>query len=213
MAGRPDRVRITALQPGPPGQSAYELATTNGFVGTEADWLASLKGADGATPAFGEWQQIDLAPPVNLLGGGTVTWGTGGGGFLRWTQVGNTILLRVFFTFAADAVMPSPSGFGIPTASFPAEPRPAPPNSMIPGGFGFLYVAPASGKPMEAYTLPPAIFGTSLVFLTGSGQIAGGLPAALWGNSHPIALTGRLLTMQAAIDYEIDPSDPLYREA
>lgn len=32
---------------GPDGLSAYEVAVSNGFVGTEAQWLASLKGADG----------------------------------------------------------------------------------------------------------------------------------------------------------------------
>lgn len=29
------------------GKSAYEIAVENGFVGTEAEWLESLKGADG----------------------------------------------------------------------------------------------------------------------------------------------------------------------
>ena len=29
------------------GYSAYEIALQNGFVGTETEWLASLKGADG----------------------------------------------------------------------------------------------------------------------------------------------------------------------
>lgn len=33
--------------PGPPGASAYEIAVENGFVGTEAEWLASLEGAQG----------------------------------------------------------------------------------------------------------------------------------------------------------------------
>jgi len=32
---------------GPIGKSAYAVALDNGFVGTEAEWLASLKGADG----------------------------------------------------------------------------------------------------------------------------------------------------------------------
>ncbi len=31
-----------------PGASAYDIAVKNGFSGTEAEWLASLKGADGA---------------------------------------------------------------------------------------------------------------------------------------------------------------------
>ena len=33
--------------PGEPGASAYDVAVDNGFVGTEAQWLASLVGADG----------------------------------------------------------------------------------------------------------------------------------------------------------------------
>ena len=33
---------------GAAGKSAYEIAVDNGFVGTETEWLESLKGADGA---------------------------------------------------------------------------------------------------------------------------------------------------------------------
>ena len=33
--------------PGQPGLSAYQIAVNNGFVGTEAEWLASLRGATG----------------------------------------------------------------------------------------------------------------------------------------------------------------------
>lgn len=29
------------------GASAYDIAVENGFIGTEAEWLASLKGSDG----------------------------------------------------------------------------------------------------------------------------------------------------------------------
>lgn len=32
---------------GPAGKSAYQIAVDNGYEGTEKDWLASLKGADG----------------------------------------------------------------------------------------------------------------------------------------------------------------------
>lgn len=32
---------------GNPGKSAYQVAVDNGFVGTEEEWLASLKGAKG----------------------------------------------------------------------------------------------------------------------------------------------------------------------
>lgn len=34
--------------PGANGKSAYQIAVDNGFTGTETEWLASLKGADGA---------------------------------------------------------------------------------------------------------------------------------------------------------------------
>ena len=34
---------------GTAGKSAYEIAVDNGFVGTETEWLESLKGANGTT--------------------------------------------------------------------------------------------------------------------------------------------------------------------
>ena len=34
---------------GAAGKSAYEIAVDNGFVGTETEWLESLKGTDGTT--------------------------------------------------------------------------------------------------------------------------------------------------------------------
>lgn len=49
---------------GTPGKSAYEVATANGFVGTVQQWLASLKGADGAPGANGS-NGLDGAPGVN----------------------------------------------------------------------------------------------------------------------------------------------------
>lgn len=36
------------------GESAYEIAVKNGFIGTEAEWLTSLKGEKGDTGAQGE---------------------------------------------------------------------------------------------------------------------------------------------------------------
>lgn len=41
---------------GAPGKSAYQLAVDHGFVGTEAEWLASLKGADGG--AAEDWREL-----------------------------------------------------------------------------------------------------------------------------------------------------------
>lgn len=37
---------------GEPGKSAYQVAIERGFIGTEEDWLASLKGKDGAAKVF-----------------------------------------------------------------------------------------------------------------------------------------------------------------
>lgn len=39
---------------GADGKSAYDIAVDNGFVGTEVEWLESLKGADGANGADGK---------------------------------------------------------------------------------------------------------------------------------------------------------------
>lgn len=36
------------------GKSAYEIAVENGFVGTEAEWLASLHGKDGKDGSNGK---------------------------------------------------------------------------------------------------------------------------------------------------------------
>ena len=43
---------LTSTQ-GPDGDSAYDIAVANGFVGTEAEWLTSLIGAQGDTGATG----------------------------------------------------------------------------------------------------------------------------------------------------------------
>lgn len=37
--------RVTITPTGLPGATAYEIAVRNGFVGTEAQWLASLSGS------------------------------------------------------------------------------------------------------------------------------------------------------------------------
>jgi len=48
---------------GPPGDSAYEVAVDNGFVGTEFEWLESLVGPTGPTGATGpEGPQGDTGP-------------------------------------------------------------------------------------------------------------------------------------------------------
>lgn len=46
--------------PGPTGLSAYESALLEGFVGTEAEWLASLVGPQG--PSGGSYTHIQSSP-------------------------------------------------------------------------------------------------------------------------------------------------------
>ena len=39
---------------GEPGDSAYQVALNNGFIGSELDWLASLQGVDGVDGMNGD---------------------------------------------------------------------------------------------------------------------------------------------------------------
>lgn len=58
--------------PGAAGLSAYEVALTNGFVGTEAEWLASLVGPEGPAGSGGPtaWDDITGKPTTFPAGGG-----------------------------------------------------------------------------------------------------------------------------------------------
>lgn len=52
----------------PRGKSAYEIAKENGFDGTEAEWLASLKGAPGAAGTNGKDGENGKTPYVGENG-------------------------------------------------------------------------------------------------------------------------------------------------
>ena len=47
--------RIEDAEKGLDGKSAYEIAVEHGYVGTEEEWLESLKGKDGITPDMSEY--------------------------------------------------------------------------------------------------------------------------------------------------------------
>ncbi len=53
---------------GKDGKSAYEIALENGFVGTESEWLESLKGADGKDGINGK-DGVDGAPGQDGIDG------------------------------------------------------------------------------------------------------------------------------------------------
>lgn len=64
---------------GTPGKSAYEIAVENGFVGTEAEWLASLEGTDGATTIEGiEGLRAELDLRVTTKTGASTLAGVAG---------------------------------------------------------------------------------------------------------------------------------------
>jgi hypothetical protein len=51
------------------GKSAYASALDNGFTGTEAEWLESLVGADGAPGANGESGVVTASAPLTYDSG------------------------------------------------------------------------------------------------------------------------------------------------
>ena len=55
---------------GSAGLSAYEIAIQNGFVGTEAEWLASLQGADGQDGSDGQGGVTEAGLNVTITGTG-----------------------------------------------------------------------------------------------------------------------------------------------
>lgn len=71
-----ERAEEAVAEPGPPGDSAYEVAVDNGFVGTQEQWLDSLKGTPGAKgdkgdkgdPGVNSWTAIPDMPPVVAAG-------------------------------------------------------------------------------------------------------------------------------------------------
>lgn len=81
---------------GADGKSAYELAVLNGFTGTESEWIASLRGADGTgvtiLGSFDTHQDLILNHPTGNIGdaylvnGDLYVWS---GETSEWVNVGN----------------------------------------------------------------------------------------------------------------------------
>ncbi|MBQ5832924.1 MAG: hypothetical protein IIW43_05540, partial [Selenomonadales bacterium] len=75
-------VNNIASTPGPEGKSAYQIALEHDFVGSEEEWLASLKGEDGVIGKDGEPGEDGVSPTVEVesISGGhkvTITDATG----------------------------------------------------------------------------------------------------------------------------------------
>lgn len=95
------RVRLPLLAPGQrestgaDGASAYEIAVAAGFVGTQAEWLASLKGADG-TAAVSE---LEYPASVTISGQRVVVYHPASGG---WIYADRTVSAHAGATVAVS---------------------------------------------------------------------------------------------------------------
>ena len=68
-----DTVSDSGSLQGKDGKSAYQIALDNGFIGTEADWLESLKGEDGSSGVYlGEEEPSDINIKVWIKPDGNV---------------------------------------------------------------------------------------------------------------------------------------------
>ena len=76
---------------GPQGKSAYQVAVEDGFVGTEEEWLESLKGKDGQNGRDGQngTNGIDGQDGEDGIDGVTFTPTVSPEGIISWTNNGN----------------------------------------------------------------------------------------------------------------------------
>lgn len=107
---------------GPAGSSAYQIAVANGFVGSEAAWLASLAGPAGANGSNGADSTVPgPAGPAGPAGEDGAD-GTGGGGAVTLTvhnATGVTIPAgsAIYLTGDATAGVPNASSTLIATGA------------------------------------------------------------------------------------------------
>jgi hypothetical protein len=100
---------------GDDGKSAYEIAVFNGFVGTEAEWLASLEGPQGPTGPAGPAGDASAFETVAIATGATIpssvktittggyhTLGVGGATYRRSSAPGGALAGNRGFFQSAD---------------------------------------------------------------------------------------------------------------
>lgn len=83
-----DVLDLIAEQGGGDGLSAYEVALKNGFEGTEEEWLASLKGADGVGINYILISDDEESRSTAIFIYDTE--GNGDSGLVRWGKDGHT---------------------------------------------------------------------------------------------------------------------------
>lgn len=110
MPGEPG----TPGAPGQDGKSAYEIAVTNGFIGTEAEWLVSLKGMDGTDGAPGEIGpkgdpgQDGITPEIKV--GVVTTLEPGKPAMVRNSGTGSVVILDFSIPRGQDGTSGDPTG-------------------------------------------------------------------------------------------------------
>lgn len=75
---------------GADGKSAYEIAVDNGYVGTETEWLASLKGEQGETGATGPQGEAGADGQDGVNGADGADGQDGQSAYQIWLSLGNT---------------------------------------------------------------------------------------------------------------------------
>lgn len=156
--------------PGTPGKSAYQLAVDHGFAGTEADWLASLKGDDGGGAAE-VWRELVGTPGYQLHFAGALA-----SNVLTLSADSQSILVVVPALKPASVresigrikitgtVSVTPSGFGLL------------PNNAVILSFGANNALFGAGESsFEATFQPP----TANAIFSGSVQMVGGFTGTL----------------------------------
>ncbi len=121
----------TTQIPGPPGDSAYQVALDQGFVGTEAEWLASLDGADGEN-AFTALTANFTQPAVDASDDAEVANSD-------WITVGQDVFLEGGGYYLATA-KPDATHVTLKNLGYDANAAPA---SVIPSG---SHLGPAGEK-------------------------------------------------------------------
>ncbi len=89
-----DAIENIELTPGPQGEeglSAYEVALANGFIGTEAEWLASLIGPEGPTGPQGPEGPQGPQGPAGQDGSDGAPGADGEDGIHCWDLNGNGV--------------------------------------------------------------------------------------------------------------------------
>lgn len=140
-------VDVPLGQPGSPGQSAYALAVSRGFGGSEEQWLAEQKGADGQP---GPTAVSADAGNAAVLGSDGLVYvpGSTGGGASNWGDLGGNLADQTDLQAALDAKADSASlgsAASADTTDFATAAQGALADSAVqPGALGSAAAQPSS---------------------------------------------------------------------